>query len=95
LTLNSYVKLLMLRSRGSCLRLISYMNFYRSTQKRINLQFLDLCEQDKTIRGVFESESARTMRKDDFLRQTSKYSKKEYEEMRKIFDEEQSVCSGQ
>lgn len=93
LTLNSYVKLLMLRSRGACLRLISYMNFYRSTQKRINLQFLDLCEQDKTMRGVFESESVKTSRKDDFLRQTNQYSKKEYEELRKIFDEEQSVCS--
>lgn len=92
-TLESYVKLLMLRSRNAILRLISYCNFSRAVQKNINLRFIDLCEQHREQEDLFEKSNLDKYRRDDLLKQTRMYDRRECEEVRRIFDEEISVCS--
>jgi uncharacterized protein YjbI with pentapeptide repeats len=92
-TLESYVKLLMLRSRNAILRLISYCNFSRAVQKNINLRFIDLCEQHREQEDLFVKSNLDKYRRDDLLKQTRMYDRRECEEVRRIFDEEISVCS--
>jgi hypothetical protein len=92
-TLESYVKLLMLRSRNSILKLLSYTNFSRAVQKNINLRFIDLCEQHREQEDLFDIVHLNKYRKDDLLKQTKMYDRKECEEVRRIFDEAVSVCS--
>lgn len=91
-TLESYVKLLMLRSRSSILRLLSYCNFSRAIQKNVNLRFIDLCEQHREHDTLFEKIDLDKYRKDDLLKQTRMYDRKECEEIRRLFDEDISVC---
>jgi hypothetical protein len=92
-TLESYVKLLMLRSRNAVLRLLSYCNFSRAVQKNVNLRFIDLCEQHRQHEDLFEKIDLDKYRKDDLLKQTRMYDRKECEEIRRLFDEDVSVCS--
>ena len=91
MTLDSYVKLMILRGRSCCLRLMSYMNFYRSAQKTINLEFLNLCDQRMAPKEPFVSENVQSLRKDDFFKQSNKFDRAEYEGMRRIFDDELNV----
>lgn len=91
-TLGSYVKLLMLRSRNAILKLMSYCNFSRAIQKNINLRFLDLCDQHREHGGLLEKANLDVYRKDDLFKQTKMYDKRDCDELRKIFDEEISVC---
>lgn len=92
MTLGSYVRLLMLRSRNAILKLISYCNYGRAIQKNVNLRFLDLCDQHRECGGLFEKNDLDVYRKDDLFRQTKMYDKRDCDELRKIFDEDISVC---
>jgi len=92
-TLTSYIKLLMLRGRTACLKLISYFNFGRSAQKSMNIRFLDLCEQGKVPEELMQSSTTKCYRKDDFLKLTRMFDQKDYEELRLIFDDETTVST--
>jgi hypothetical protein len=91
MSLGSSVKMLLLRTRNACLKLMSYLNFNRSTQKSLNLRFLQLCEDGRLSTEQLESERLRTHNKEDVFQQTKVFENNEYGELKRIFDEEQNV----
>jgi hypothetical protein len=91
MSLASSVKLLILRTRNACLKLMSYLNFNRSTQKSLNLRFLQLCEDRRSSVEQLESERLKTHNKEDIFQQTKVFNNNEYSELKRIFEEEQNV----
>ena len=95
LTMSSYVKLFMLRGRTASLKLISYFNFARSVQKAINLRFLATVEEGRQSEEWSQNSTPQSYRREDFLKLARMFDPKEYEKLRKIFDDEVTLSTPQ
>ena len=88
MTVKTYVKLMLLRTRNASIKLLSYANFNRSLQKFLNLRFTSLYENSRDPSTPLQSEEVRSYRKEEMFKHSGMFNKTEYAEVKDIFGEQ-------